>query len=59
MGVEVRDLPYKSHTLKPMKAQRAAHAWLDEIVLRNFPNLQLAPDAKPKIPCVSAAQANA
>ncbi len=59
VGVEVHDLPYKSHTLKPMKAQRAAHAWLDEIVLRNFPNLKLAPNSKPKIVCVSAAQANA
>jgi pimeloyl-ACP methyl ester carboxylesterase len=36
MGVEVHDLPYKSHTLKPLKAQNAAHAWLDEVVQRNF-----------------------
>lgn len=57
MGVEFHDLPYKSHTLKPMRAQKAAHAWLDEIVQRNFPNLQLAPDSRPELARVSAGQA--
>lgn len=57
MGVEVHDLPYKSHTLKPIKAQSAAHAWLDEVVQRNFPHLQVAAEAKPELICVSAAQA--
>jgi alpha-beta hydrolase superfamily lysophospholipase len=47
MGVEVQDLPYKSHTLKPLKAQKAANAWLDQIVQRNFPRLRLTPDSSP------------
>lgn len=58
-GVEVHDLPYKSHTLKPVKAQRAAHAWLDEIVARNFPHLQLAAEVRPTLVCAGAVQANA
>jgi hypothetical protein len=43
IGVEVHDLPYKSHTLKPVKAQTAAHALLDAIVQRSFPEQQLTP----------------
>lgn len=30
------ELPYKSHTLKPLEAQKAAHAMLDEVVERTF-----------------------
>jgi pimeloyl-ACP methyl ester carboxylesterase len=41
MGVNFHELPYKSHTLKPLKAQKAAHAMLDEIVLQSFPGLEL------------------
>jgi pimeloyl-ACP methyl ester carboxylesterase len=36
LGVRFHELPYKSHTLKPMKAQRAAHALLDAIVRESF-----------------------
>jgi pimeloyl-ACP methyl ester carboxylesterase len=36
MGVTFHQLPHKSHTLKPLKTQQAAHAILDEIVRQSF-----------------------
>ena len=32
LGVRLHRLPYKSHTLKPLEAQQAAHALLDEVI---------------------------
>lgn len=55
MGVEVHDLPYKSHTLKPLNAQKAAHAWLDEVVQRNFAGLRATADENYEPACFSAA----
>jgi hypothetical protein len=37
MGVAFYTLPHTSHTLKPLKAQQAANAVLDEAVARAFP----------------------
>lgn len=54
MGVEIHDLPYKSHTLKPLKAQQAAHALLDEIVQRNFTVLWETADANYEPACFTA-----
>ena len=34
LGVRVSELPYNSHTLKPMKAQEAGHSLIDEGVKR-------------------------
>ncbi len=34
IGIEFHDLPYTSHTLKPLSAQVAAHAVIDEVVER-------------------------
>jgi alpha-beta hydrolase superfamily lysophospholipase len=34
LGVQLSELPYKSHTLKPMKAQEAGHSLIDEAVKR-------------------------
>ena len=36
LGVRIFELPYKSHTLKPFKAQDAGHAVLDEVVRRTL-----------------------
>jgi len=36
LGVRMFELPYKSHTLKPFKAQHAGHAVLDEVVSRTL-----------------------
>jgi pimeloyl-ACP methyl ester carboxylesterase len=36
MGINFYEVPYTSHTLKPLKAQKLAHAILDEIVERTF-----------------------
>ena len=44
MGVTFHQFPYTSHTLKPVKAQQAANAILDDAVARAFP----APAARPK-----------
>lgn len=35
-GVMVHPLPYRSHTLKPLGAQRAAHSVLDDALRRSF-----------------------
>jgi D-alanyl-D-alanine dipeptidase len=35
-GVRFHELPCRSHTLKPLAAQQAAHAILDEIVERRL-----------------------
>lgn len=32
VGIEFHELPYRSHTLKPLEAQKAAHAMLDQVV---------------------------
>jgi hypothetical protein len=37
-GLRIHELPYVSHTLKPLAAQQAAHALLDGIVERSFPS---------------------
>jgi alpha-beta hydrolase superfamily lysophospholipase len=37
-GVQLYELPYISHTLKPVEAQRAAHKFLDNIVEQTFPS---------------------
>jgi dienelactone hydrolase len=43
MGVRFHELPYKSHTLKPLKAQKAAHVLLDDIVRQSFDCSQYQP----------------
>ncbi len=37
LGIPMHDLPYFSHTLKPVPAQHAAHAVLDEALARMLP----------------------
>jgi dienelactone hydrolase len=37
IGVTFHTLPYTSHTLKPLKAQQAANAILDQVVAQVFP----------------------
>lgn len=46
-GVSFHTLPYTSHTLKPVKAQEAANAILDEVVEQVFPSATVA--ASPRL----------